>query len=112
MGRERLGRDIRGREITRAARDGDTDAIALVDELARWVGIGLGSLVNILEPERIAIAGGIVRDWDLFEEVAYAELIAQMEAADQRPQPQVLAARLGQDAGIVGAALLVLNAPN
>ena len=61
---------IRGQAITQAARDGDAFALELVDELAHWVGLGLGSLVNILEPQRIAIAGGIVRDWDLFAERA------------------------------------------
>ncbi len=109
MAREQLGRDLRGPEITKAARDGDADAIRLVDELAWWIGIGLGSLVNILEPERIAIAGGIVRDWDLFSDAAGTALIEQMEADDRRPRPVVLPAKLGQNAGIVGAAMLVLD---
>lgn len=109
MGREVLGRDVRGEEITSAARDGDVVAGRLVRELAQWVGLGLGSLVNVLEPERIAIAGGIARDWDLFAETATAAMIERIEAADRRPHPLLLAAELGHDAGIVGAALLVLD---
>ncbi|MGH2760811.1 MAG: ROK family protein [Actinomycetota bacterium] len=100
---------IRGRAITDAARNGDAFAIELVERMARWVGWGLGSLVNVLEPERIAIAGGIAEDWDLFEAVALDGMRERVEASDRRPLPGVLRAELGPDAGIVGAALLVLD---
>jgi glucokinase len=100
---------IRGQAITQAARDGDAFAGSLIDSLARWVGLGLGSLVNILEPQRIAIAGGIVRDWDLLAKDAQAAMLEQMEADSRRPHPELLPAELGSDAGIVGAALLVLE---
>lgn len=109
MGREALGRDVRGQEITKAARDGDEVSMRLVAELGRWVGVGLGSLINILEPERIAIAGGLARDWDLFADAAGAAMIERMESADRRPVPELLVAELGHDAGIVGAALLLLD---
>jgi glucokinase len=99
---------IRGQAVTRAARDGDAFARALVGELARWIGVGLGSLVNVLEPQRIAIAGGLVRDWDLFADTARDAMLEQMEADTSRPHPQLLAAELGADAGVVGAAALVL----
>ena len=100
---------IRGQAITQAARDGDGFAGSLIDALARWVGLGLGSLVNILEPQRIAIAGGIVRDWDLLAKDAEVAMLEQMEADSRRPHPELLPAELGSDAGIVGAALLVLE---
>jgi glucokinase len=100
---------LRGPAITLAARDGDAFARSIVDETATWVGWGLGSLVNILEPECIAIAGGIVRDWDLFAERAHDAMLERMEASSRRPVPKLLAAALGPDAGIVGGALLVLD---
>lgn len=100
---------LRGPAITRAARDGDAFAKQIVDETAKWVGWGLGSLVNVLEPECIAIAGGIVRDWDLFADVAHDAMCERMEASSMRPVPKLLAAALGADAGIVGGALLVLD---
>jgi glucokinase len=110
LAREELGDAIRGPEVTKAAREGDEVALRIVDRIARWVGRGLGSLVNILEPECIAIAGGIVRDWDLFAAASGEAMIEQMEAADRRPTPRVLPATLGSDAGVVGAATLVLDA--
>lgn len=99
---------IRGESITRAARAGDEFARQLTDELARWVGLGLGSLVNVLEPQTIAIAGGVVRDWDLLADNARAAMLDQMEADSRRPHPELLPAELGADAGIVGAASLLL----
>lgn len=100
---------VRGRAITDAARNGDPFATELVDNMARWVGWGLGSLVNVLDPERIAIAGGIAEDWDLFEAVALDGMRDRVEASERRPLPGVHRAELGPDAGIVGAALLVLD---
>lgn len=100
---------VRGPAITLAAREGDAFAKQIVDDMARWVGWGLGSLANVLEPECIAIAGGIVRDWDLFADGAHAGMCDRMEASDRRPVPKLLAASLGADAGIVGGALLVLD---
>lgn len=101
---------VPGKAITSAARDGDAFAVALVDRLARWVGWGLGSLVNVLEPERIAIAGGIAADWDLFAEKTVSAMSERVEASDRRPLPLVLRAELGPDAGIVGAAQLAFDA--
>jgi glucokinase len=99
---------VPGPAITRAARDGDAFARDLVERMARWVGWGLGSLVNILEPERIAIAGGIASDWDILAPTAMDGMRERVEASDRRPLPDVERAELGPDAGIVGAALLVL----
>jgi glucokinase len=109
MARDVYGREVRGQEITRAARDGDASALRLVEELAQWVGWGLGSLVNVLEPEKIAIAGGIARDWDLLAPRAEQAMFERIEAATRRSVPDLVAAELEHDAGIVGAALLVLE---
>lgn len=100
---------VPGRAITNAARLGDAFARELIDGMARWVGWGLGSLVNILEPERIAIAGGVAADWDLFAERAIDAMAERVEASDRRPLPGVLKAELGPDAGIVGAAFLAFD---
>ncbi|MEX2540069.1 MAG: ROK family protein [Actinomycetota bacterium] len=100
---------ISGRAITEAARDGDAFALGLVEQMARWIGWGFGSLVNIIEPERIAVAGGIVREWDFLGPLALAAMRERIEAGARRPEPEVLPATLGPDAGIVGAAWLILG---
>lgn len=101
--------EITGPAVTAAARRGDALAKGVVDEMARWIGWGLASLVNILEPERIAIGGGIAREWDLLAPGALRAMGDRAEASDFRTLPDVIAAELGPDAGIVGAALLLLD---
>jgi glucokinase len=98
-----------GPMITEAARGGDAFARSVVDRVARWIGWGLASLWNIFEPERIAIGGGLASDWDLFEVVARDAMRERGEAPEYRSMPDLMAAELGPDAGIVGAALLVLE---
>lgn len=100
---------IPGRAITDAARAGDALAVEVVERMGRWIGWGLGSLVNIIEPERIAVAGGIVREWDLLGPLALEAMRDRIEASERRPEPDVLPATLGPDAGIVGAAWLILG---
>ena len=109
---ERTGGDptkVDGPMVTECARAGDPFARRSVDRLATWVGWGLASLVNILEPERIAIGGGLARDWDLLAERAITAMTERAEAPEHRTLPDVVAAELGPEAGIVGAALLVLD---
>jgi glucokinase len=105
-----LERPVLGPAITAAARKGDAFAAELVDRTARWIGWGLASLVNVFEPGRIAIGGGISADWDLFAATAVASMNERTEAPDYRPMPEVVASALGRDTGVIGAALLVLDA--
>lgn len=100
---------VTGPMITDAARQGDPFAQSIVDDLGRWIGWGLASLVNILEPERIAIGGGLVREWDLLAPLSRKAMLERVEAPGYRPVPEVVAAQLGPEAGIVGAGLLALQ---
>lgn len=100
--------DVDGRMVTDAAREGDEFALELCRELGRWIGLGIASLINILEPEKVAIAGGLSEDWDLFSQASREAVAFQAEAASQRQMPAVVRAQLGPEAGIVGAASLVL----
>ena len=72
--------------ITRA-RSGDAKAIAAIQSTARFVGLGLGTVINIINPDRIYLAGEITTAWDLIENTI-SEAIAERaltEAAVQTP---------------------------
>jgi glucokinase len=101
---------LNGPMVSEAARAGDRLALGVLEELGRWVGVGLASLVNIFEPERIAISGGLVDIWDLIGPAAGDGMSTGMEAPGYRPAPELGPAELGPEAGIVGAALLALDA--
>jgi glucokinase len=96
----------KGREVVAAAREGDTEALGHVEELGRWLGVGIASYINIFEPDHIVIGGGLgASASDLFLDIA-------IEEARSRALPagfegiEFSLAKGGSDAGVIGAGLL------
>lgn len=98
--------EIRGETVMRVARDGDPDALAVVDEFCRWVAVGLVNLANAVDPERFVLGGGLAADHDLVHGAIERWFRALIYQPELRPLPQVVFARWGEHAGAVGAALL------
>jgi glucokinase len=97
---------VRGEHVQAAARDGDPEALAVVDEFARWVSLGLANLTNALDPERFVLGGGLAAAADLYLDPIqrwFEELLYQPHL---RRVPSIEFARLGPTAGAIGAALL------
>lgn len=96
---------IRSRALALAVEQGDKLVTRCVIDAARCLGTGLASVVNFFNPERIILGGGLVEEVELYFDVAVEELL-------QRALPipgkslQVKKAKLGDYAGIVGAAML------
>lgn len=101
--------NVTGETVFQAAQLGDPPARALFDELGYWLGVGIASLVALFDPELVLIGGGLVRVGDLLLAPTRASFERFVFARDRRPLPPVLPARLGTDAGMVGAALLALD---
>lgn len=101
--------DVTGTAVTDAARAGDTLAVRVLADAGRWLGVGIASLVNSLDPEVVIIGGGALSAGSLLLEPAVAAYHARVIAAAHRAVPPVLRARLGDDAGLIGAALLALG---
>jgi len=105
---------VRGEHVQAAAEEGDPGALAVIDEFARWVALGLVNLTNAYDPAAFVLGGGLavgahlylapIRHW--FGELLYAP--------DLRPHPVLSFAELGEHAGAVGAAMLPahLGAPS
>lgn len=98
--------DVGGPGITSAAAKGNNLAIAALADVGEWLGRGLASMVAILDPEIVVVGGGVSESGDLLLEPARHQMAASMTGADRRPLPPVVAARLGNEAGVVGAAML------
>lgn len=97
---------IVGEHVGEAAIDGEPDALAILDEYADLVGVGLGALVNVLDPGVIVIGGGLVVLGDLLLDRVHGAFIRNVEAGSKRATAPVVAAVLGADAGVIGAAAL------
>jgi glucokinase len=104
IGADHGGR-VKGRDVVEAARDGDSDARALLEALARWLGVGIASFVNVFEPEHVVIGGGLSVVADLYLSTAEAEARARALPA-LADRARISAARAGNDAGVIGAGLL------
>lgn len=98
------GHEIDGRAVTEAARGGDPTAVAIFDLVGSRLGAALASFANIFEPEVIVIGGGVIAAGDLLLEPARRELRAR--ALPPMNRTPVVAAQLGQDAGMIGAAAM------
>jgi glucokinase len=103
----RLGADgkVSGRELVAAADDGDPDALLLMENFARMLGIGIANYVNVFEPSRLAIGGGLSRASHLFLDRAVKEAGARALPALWK-RVSVALAEGGADAGVIGAGLL------
>src|SRR6266849_1006225 len=94
-------------EVTRRAATGDRAAHALVLRTARYIGIGVTNLVNLYDPEAVVFTGGFARgNWDLIHEYLLSEVRSQAFSQSTH----LLLTELGDDAGIIGAASLAMEA--
>ncbi|MBA3362878.1 MAG: ROK family protein [Actinobacteria bacterium] len=99
-----------GELVTEAARGGDDVAVAILATVARRLGEGVASLVNVLDPEIVVIGGGVGEAGEVLFGPLREAFLASVEGADVRPEVPIVPAELGNDAGAIGAALLALDA--
>ena len=97
---------VRGEHVTAAAAAGDPEARALLDEVGRWLAVGIANLGAVLDPEIVVVGGGLVEAATYLLEPARNALRDPIVAGRGWPAPEVVPAALGPSAGAVGAALL------
>ncbi len=95
---------ITGPLITEAARQGDTGAIQQLAELGRWLGEGIASLTEILDPGVVVVGGGVSEADELLLGPTREAFAGQLVGRGFRPIPEIRKARLGNRAGLIGAA--------
>jgi len=70
-----------------------------------YLGIGLASLINILDPEIVIIGGGLSNGWELFEKHMHQQILERAFSVPAR-YVKIVRAQCGDDAGLLGAARL------
>jgi glucokinase len=96
--------DVTGEHVTLAAQAGDPLAVELLAMLGHWLGAGLASLAAVLDPARIVVGGGVTDAGELLLGPARSSYAEHLTGATHRPVAPIVAAELGNDAGLVGAA--------
>ncbi len=98
-----------GGHITDAARAGDQIAIDLLQVSGDWLGAGIATLAMLFNPSVVVIGGGVIDAGELLLEPARKAMMREMPFVGKHPVPEIVAAKLGNDAGLVGAADLSRN---
>ncbi len=89
--------------VVAALQDGDATAARIIDEWHHHIAIGLGSLINVMDPDIIVVGGGMAQF------VNFALLQERTRERSISDAFQLVPAQLGNYAGIVGAAYLALE---
>ena len=99
------GREIEAKDIFDVAKEGDEFALKLVDYEADYIALGIGNLLNVLDPEIIVVGGGVALAGDILFN-AINEKLKQYALPSTLENLKIVQAQLGNDAGILGAAYL------
>jgi glucokinase len=95
---------VEGKHISEAARQGCPVAVDSFRELARWAGAGLADLASLFDPGAFIVGGGVSDEGDLVLDPIRKSYRRWLVGSRWRPHAEVLAARLGGKAGMVGVA--------
>ncbi len=99
--------DVSGRTAFDASRQGDKAAQEVVDLYIKYLACGLTNMVNIFQPQVLCIGGGVCGEGDyLLKPLIKTIRRCEYGAATQTNFSQIKIAELGNDAGIIGAAVL------
>ena len=106
--RELANPDITPYIVAEAAKQGDVVAKRIFEVIGEYIGIGLVSVINLLNPEKIVIGGGVADAGELL--FAPIKRTIELRAMPiQAKAVQVVHAELGNTAGVIGASLLIEN---
>jgi glucokinase len=112
---ERAARELWGdgadaRTLVKEALDGHADARAAMERIGHYLGLAIGSFVNILAPDVVVVGGGFgIAAWELLREPAL--VAARREALQPADEElRIVRAQFGDDAGLVGAGLVGFEA--
>jgi len=98
--------DLRSGDLRKAIRKGDKFVTKIIEQTAEYIGIGVSNLINILGPEVVVLGGGVM------EALADEMMSVIVKTAKEHAMPgtmkgvEIIASKLGDNAGITGAAVL------
>jgi glucokinase len=99
------GVPVTGQLVTDLALRGDEHAAGVLARVGERLGAGLVGIVNTFNPELVVVGGGVSRAGDLLLEPA-RRVVAERALRPSGSTAKIVRARLGEEAGVVGAALL------
>ena len=96
---------ISAKKVADLAREGDLQARMVFGKFVRYLALAVDTLIKLLDPEVVLIGGGVSHAGRFLLD-AVKERIPTGEMGNLRPLPKIALAELGNDAGLIGAALI------
>ncbi|MDX6408075.1 MAG: glucokinase [Gaiellaceae bacterium] len=104
-----FGPAVDAHRLVRLANEGESRAVEILDGIGRYLGAGIGSLVNIFNPQLIVIGGGFAAAGDFVLKPA-REILRREALAGAGARVPIVRAELGTAAGLIGAGLVAFDA--
>ncbi|MEO8285524.1 MAG: ROK family protein [Chloroflexota bacterium] len=96
---------VRSKPLWQAVQDGDKLVVEGIQEAANYLALGLSTLINLWNPERVVLGGGVIDRIDMLFNLA-AEGAKQLSLPIASSAVDIVRAELGDNSGMVGAALI------
>ena len=97
---------VSARTAFNAMKQGDEVGAAVVDEYISYLSCGIVNMINIFKPNVLSIGGGVCNEGDYLMKPLLEKVWGETYTREGTPRTQILIAKLGNDAGIIGAAVL------
>jgi glucokinase len=101
--------NVRGEDVSEAAKAGSSEAIAVIREVGWWLALGVSNLANILDCGLVVIGGGLSDLSAMLIPPAQAVLPTMVLGTSARPRVEMRASKFGERAGALGAGLLAFE---
>jgi glucokinase len=109
LGRLAARRKVLGEDVTELAREGDEEALSVLEEAGTWLGVGLAGFVNVFNPEVVAVGGGVMEAGEMVLGAA-RRAVRLRSRPPSRDLAEIKVATLGPKSGVLGAAALARDA--
>jgi glucokinase len=109
LARDAFGPAADAHRLVRLASEGEERAVDILAGIGRRLGAGIGSLVNIFDPELVVVGGGFAAAGDFLLEPA-RKVVRREALAPAGERVRIVRAELGTAAGLIGAGLVAFDA--
>ncbi len=100
---------VSARTAFNAMRMGDATAKSVVDKYIRYLACGITNVINVFQPDILCIGGGVCNEGDPLLLPLVEQVEKEVYTKNSEKNTKIVIAKLGNDAGIIGAAFLGLN---
>jgi len=108
LAQEAFGPAVDAHRLVRLAVEGDATAVEILDGIGRKLGAAIGSFVNVFRPQIVVIGGGFASAGDFLLEPA-REIMRREALPPANERVEIVRAKLGTAAGVIGAALVAYD---